>query len=165
MLRKPLLYLSHFFKRNRIEYYDRLQDVRTKGDWEGWLKFFLRGVGEVANEATDVARRIIALREQHMLKIRDTMGQRTATATRLLEQLFYHPVITVHLVEEITGLSYANANTLIVDFESLGLLKEISGRKRNRRYAYASYLSLLTDEGTAFQQTADFTDGSLAPSV
>jgi Fic family protein len=147
LLRKPLLYLSHFFKRNRVEYYDRLQEVRTKGDWEGWLKFFLRGVGEVANEATDVARKIITLREQHMLMIREKMGQRTGTATRLLEQLFYRPMINVHLVEEITGLSYANANTLITEFESLGLLKETTGQKRNRRYAYAPYLSLFTDDG------------------
>jgi Fic family protein len=147
LLQKPLLYLSHFFKRNRVEYYDRLQEVRTKGDWEGWLKFFLRGVGEVANEATDVARRIIALREQHMLMIREKMGQRTGTATRLLEQLFYRPMINVHLVEEITGLSYANANTLIADLESFGMLRETTGQKRNRRYAYAPYLSLLTDEG------------------
>ncbi len=148
MLQKPLLYLSHFFKRNRIEYYDRLQAVRMNGDWEAWVKFFLRGVEEVANDATSVASRIITLREQHNLLIREKMGQRTGTGIKLLEQLFYRPIVNVRIVEQMTDLSYANANTLIADFESLGLLKETTGQKRNRRYAYESYLSLIGEENT-----------------
>ena len=146
ILKKPLLYLSYYFKRNRIEYYDRLQAVRDRGDWEGWLKFFLRGVAEVAQEATDTSRKILMLREQHRELIREQTDRKAGTAIKLLERLYYQPVVTVESVKEITGQAYANANNLIHRLESLGILKEISGQKRNRKYAYQQYLAFLTAE-------------------
>src|SRR5207248_1342279 len=83
ILRKPLLYLSYFFKKNRSEYYDRLQAVRDAGQWEQWLKFFLKGVAEVAEEATTTARKIVQLRESHRKLVTDNLGRSTGRALGL----------------------------------------------------------------------------------
>lgn len=148
ILKKPLLYLSYYFKRNRVEYYDRLQAVRDRGDWEGWLKFFLRGVREVAHEANETARRILLLRERHRELVSDKAERKTGIAMRLLETLFYRPIVTIESVQEITGLTYPSASRLVSRFESLGILRETSGRKRNRMYSYSDYLAFFTDEQT-----------------
>src|SRR5580692_4764926 len=87
MLQKPVLYLSHYFKANQQEYYERLQRVRDRGDWEGWIKFFLQGVGTVAWQATETARKIVALRENHRQLILDRMGSSCASAIKLIEHL------------------------------------------------------------------------------
>lgn len=136
---------SHYFKKNRAEYYDRLQATRTPGVWEGWLKFFIRGVAHAADEAADTARKILHLREQHWELLRTGFGLRTAAGLALLERLYTSPVVDVNLVSGITGQSYANANTLIADFVRAGLLKEKTGHKRNRRFAYQPYLDLLEE--------------------
>src|SRR5947209_14154894 len=94
ILHKPLLYLSHFFKANRLEYYEYLQKIRDDGDWESWLKFFLRGVSEVAQEATTTARNIVQLREKHR-NIVTTHFSRLGGAHQLLEYLYERPIITV----------------------------------------------------------------------
>lgn|GEM_PF-4179254 len=82
---KTIVVLVAFLQAKPGRIHDRLQEVRTKGDWEGWLRFFLQGIGQVANEAIDVTRKIITLHEQHMLMITEKMGRHTGTATRLLE--------------------------------------------------------------------------------
>jgi Fic family protein len=148
VLKRPLLYLSYYFKKYRTEYYDRLQAVRDKGDWEGWLKFFLRGVHEVSQEATATARKIVNLREAHRKLITDQFGGGAANALTLLERLYFRPVVSIQHVSDETGLAYANASNLVSRFEENGLLKEITGRKRNRKFAYLPYLDLFTDEET-----------------
>lgn len=145
VLHKPLLYLSHFFKVNRQEYYARLQNIRDKGDWELWLKFFLRGVSEVAQEATSTARNIVQLRERHR-EIITTNISSAGNAYRLLEYLYDRPIITVKGAAKVTGLSYANANNLISDFVKNGLLHQMDTYKRNRRFVYSEYLSLFSDD-------------------
>jgi Fic family protein len=145
ILQRPLLYLSYYFKRNRTEYYDRLQRVRDQGDWEGWLVFFLRGVFEVAQEATETARRIVGMREQHRATIMDRLGRNAGNALRVHETLFHQPIITVQQVAELAQVTYSNANLLVGHLVEAGLLREITGRKRNRRFAYQSYLNLFTD--------------------
>lgn len=142
ILKRPLLYLSYYFKRNRIEYYDRLMMTRTAGDWEGWLKFFLKGVHEVARQATDTASKIIALRENHRL-IRFPSA---LSALNLLDRLYDAPIVTVKTVGEMLGISKVSANTLIGNFERAGLLHQISPGRRNRVFAYAQYLDLFLDE-------------------
>jgi len=141
VLRQPLLYLSHYLKRHRAEYYDRLMAIRSEGEWEGWLKFFLRGVQEVSRQATDTSRAIIELRELHRQILSGN-----ALGIRLLEYLFEQPIVTVRMVEKRLECSFATANKLVGNLERLGLLKEVSPRKfRNRSYRYNPYLSLFED--------------------
>jgi Fic family protein len=141
VLRQPLLYLSHYLKRHRAEYYDRLMAIRSKGEWEGWLKFFLRGVQEVSRQATDTSRSIIDLRELHRQNLSGN-----ALGIRLLEFLFEQPIVTVRMVEKRLECSFATANKLVGKLEHLELLKEVTPRKfRNRSYRYNPYLSLFED--------------------
>ena len=146
ILSKPVLYLSHFFKKRRAEYYERLQSVRDDGDWEGWLGFFLEGVAEVSQEATETARRILVLREEHRSQILRELGRAAGTAQQVLEYLFKRPVVAVKDVRAHTGTSFAAANQLVARLESLGIVKEITGNKRNRRFSYAPYIELFADE-------------------
>jgi Fic family protein len=145
VLQRPLLYLSHYLKRHRAEYYDRLQAVRDRGAWEPWLKFFLRGVGEVASEATRTARRLTELREHHRATVATELGRRASNGLRLLESLYWGPYLTVSDAARATGLSYQKANSLVTAFEQLGMLVEVTGQRRNRRYRYEPYLALFED--------------------
>lgn len=145
ILRKPLLYLSYFFKVHRSEYYRFLQKVRDEGDWETWLKFFLRGVYEVAQEATTTASNIVQLRERHR-NIVATQFPRLSGTYQLLEYLYQRPVITVNGTAKVTGLSYANANRLVMKFQEYGLLRQMDTYQRNRRFIYADYLAMFADE-------------------
>ncbi len=145
VLHKPLLYLSHFFKVNRWEYYERLQKVHDNGDWESWLKFFLRGVFEVAQEATTTARNIVQLRERHREVITTNIPS-SGNAYRLLEYLYNRPIITVRGAVKVTGLSYANANNLIADFVKIGILRQMDTYRRNRRFVYSDYLAMFVDD-------------------
>lgn len=145
ILKRPLLYLSYFFKRYRSEYYDRLQAIRDKGDWEGWLKFFLKGVYEVAQEATNTARQIVNSREGHRFLINHQLGRRSGKALVLLENLYFRPIISVDYVMEATKLTFSNANALVKQFCNFGLLREITGQRRNRLFSYAPYLAIFKD--------------------
>lgn len=145
ILARPLLYLSYFFKQNRSEYYDRLQATRDRGDWEGWLKFFLRGVYRVAQKATSTARQIVTLREEHREMITREMGRSAGKALSLLETLYHGPVISVNDAAKATGLAYSSANTLVNRFTSLGLLKNLLERRRDRVFLYESYVALFSE--------------------
>jgi Fic family protein len=145
ILQRPLLYISYYFKMHRTEYYDRLQAVRDTGNWEDWLKFFLRGVYEVAQEAAATARKIVKLKEEHRQLLLGEMGRKSGSAIALLESLYFKPIFTVEHVAEITNLSYPNANALIKKLVGIGLLREITGQKRNRVFSYAPYLDVFGD--------------------
>ena len=140
VLRRPLLYLSHYLKRNKAEYYDRLTAIRQAGDWEGWLNYFLRGVSEASLEATDTARKILDLRERHRERLQEVTS--TANALLLLDQLYQQPITTVSLVTRWLEVSFATANKLVAQFVAAGLLDEMTGFGRNRRFAYRPYLDL-----------------------
>ncbi|HEY4217115.1 MAG TPA: Fic family protein [Gemmatimonadaceae bacterium] len=145
-LHKPVLYLSHYFKQHRQEYYDRLQSVRERGDWEGWLAFFLAGVEQVSNEATETTRRVLELRERHRREITAELGRAAANGLRVHEMLFHRPIVTVAAVEELTGASFAAANQLVRRMSEIGVLREITGYSRNRRFRYEEYVRLFTGE-------------------
>lgn len=145
ILKRPLLYISHYFKKYRAEYYDRLQAIRDSGNWEGWLKFFLRGVYEVAQEASATARKIVNMKEEHRQLVLDEMGRRSGKAIALLESLYFKPIFTVEHVQAITELSYPNANSLVKELCNIGLLEEITGQKRNRAFCYAPFLDVFRD--------------------
>lgn len=148
VLQKPVLYLSYYFKRHRQEYYDLLQAVRDKGEWEPWLAFFLRGVAEVSRQATETARRILALRETHREVITAELGRAAGNGHRVLEHLYQLPIITVIAVQKLTNTSYPAANNLIKNFVKAGLLVEMTGNKRNRRFIYHEYLNLFSESET-----------------
>ncbi len=147
VLKLPLLYISEYFKQRRAEYYDRLQAVRDQGDWEGWTRYYLRGVAQVAEEAAATAGKIIKLRELHRQLISARPTRTSGSAATLLESLFYRPVVTIRTVERITGLTFGNASQLVRRFEELGILAETTGKSRKRRYKYVDYLALFTSEG------------------
>ncbi len=142
ILQKPVLYLSHFMKRNRQEYYERLQRIRDEGDWEGWLEFFLQGVAEVSGEATETARKILALRENHRTAIADNLGRAAGNGHRVLEMLYRTPIINVKSVSDITKTSFAAANELVKKLVGIGVLEEMTGQRRNRSFRYAGYIEL-----------------------
>lgn len=146
VLKRPLLYISHYFKKNRLEYYDRLQLVRDAGDFEGWLKFFLRGVADVSNEATEVSRNIVQLREQHRQLISEKLGRAAHNGLNVLEHLYQTPIIQVRNAADWTGTTYANANNLVSKLEEIGLLREISGKARNRVFSYDPYVNIFRDD-------------------
>jgi len=147
VLHKPVLYLSHYFKRHRQEYYDRLQAVRDAGDWEGWLGFFLRGVVDVSAQATETARRILALREMRREQITQSFGRAAGNGLKVLEQLFRIPIISVKKVQTITKTEFPAANQLVQRLVQLGVLKEITGQARNRQFRFEEYVQLFA-EGT-----------------
>lgn len=149
VLHKPVLYLSHYFKRHRQDYYEHLQAVRDRGEWESWLAFFLRGVVEVADEATETARRILQLREQHRAAITEHLGRAAGSGHRVLETLFDRPIVTVADVQGITGTTYAAANQLVGRVVQIGILQEMTGYARNRRFRYAPYIALFNDTPAA----------------
>ena len=113
VLHKPVLYLSHYFKRHRQAYYEHLQAVRTRGAWEAWLTFFLRGVVEVAAEAAETARRVLQLREQHRRAITDQLGRAAGNGHKVLESLFDRPIVAISDVKKTTGTTYVAANSLV----------------------------------------------------
>lgn len=142
LLRLPLLYLSYYFKQHRTEYYDRLQAVRDTGDWEAWLRFFLRGVRAVAEESTEKTRQILQLREQHREVLTRDFGRKAGTALTVLEHLYRQPYVSVGRVRELTGQTYASANSLVADLVEAGLLSPINTRQRDRVFEYRPYMDI-----------------------
>jgi Fic family protein len=145
VLLKPVLYLSHYFKRHRQLYYERLQAVRDEGAWEAWLAFFLEGVKEVSEQATETARQILSLREEHRRVIANTLGRTAGNGHRVLDHLYEHPTVSVADIQDLTGTTYQAANDLVARLEDEGILNEITGQTRNRRFRYQSYIDLFSD--------------------
>jgi Fic family protein len=151
VMRKPLLYLSYYFKLHRTEYYDRLMAVRLQGDWEAWLRFFLRGVAQTGKEASATAEQIFELRESHRAAIAERgLGD---NALRLLSALFQRPLVNVNLAAAILGTTYPTASRLVSGFEEIGILKEVTGRKRSRLYRYEPYVILFEDPSVPHSPT------------
>lgn len=146
ILLKPVLYLSVFLKKHRTEYYERLQAIRDTGDWEGWLAFFLRGAAEVSNEAVESVRRIFTLREEHRKIVAEHFGRSAGNGLQVLERLYRFPILSVTDVQEMIGTSYTAANQLVVRLVDAGILEEVTGYQRNRRFRYAPYIHIFSDE-------------------
>ena len=145
VLLKPVLYLSYFFKQHRQQYYEELQSVRDNGTWEQWLTFFLRGIVEVSGQATDTARRILALREEHRRVITDNFGRAAGNGHRVLEYIYRHPIVSVGDVQGLTETTYPAANGLVARLVKHDILHEFTGQSRNRRFMYKSYIDLFHD--------------------
>lgn len=145
VLTKPVLYVSLTLKKRRQEYYERLQAVRDRGEWEEWLVFFLECVADAALDAARLAKNILSLRESHRDAIVNDLGARAGKAIKLLERLYRDPYIEVNEAAAILGVSYANANTIIFALERMGILREATGQQRNRIFVYEDYIALFRD--------------------
>lgn len=142
ILTKPLLYLSAYFEKNKSLYYDNLTFVRTKNDMAQWLKYFLTGIAETAEQACIRLSKILDMKAELENKLNGTFGRKSHNAIKLLTYLFKNPVVYVNQVREITGLTYKASNDLVSDFIDAGILKELTGQSRNRIFIFHEYLGL-----------------------
>ncbi|MBK6783799.1 MAG: Fic family protein [Saprospiraceae bacterium] len=136
ILNKPLLYLSAFFEKNKSLYYDNLTFVRTKNDMRQWIKYFLVGVAETAEKATQTLSEVLVLKSKLEHLITTDFGKRSNKAAILLQHLFKKPVIHVNQVKDITKSSYKTANDLVTEFVNVGILIEMTGQSRNRVFCF-----------------------------
>jgi Fic family protein len=146
VLHSPLLYLSLYLKTHRPDYYRLLQEVREQGAWEAWLEFFLDGVAETANQAFDAAARIVDLFKQDRDRIA-AESERAGSALRVLDHFQQNPFLTANLLVGRTGLTAPTVNAALADLERLGIVEEVTGRRRGRVFGYRRYLAILS-EGT-----------------
>lgn len=140
-LRQPLLYLSDFIEAHRQDYYDLLQRVRTHGDWNAWLRFFLAGVAEIAGDSSLRASRLLALREQYRSQFADKVN-----VVALLDQLFVNPYITAATVAATLKTSAPTATRALATLEKAGILREISGRKWGRTWLAGTILDVIQEK-------------------
>lgn len=146
VISEPLLYLSVFFKKHRQTYYQRLNQVRLTGDWEAWLLFFVDAVAETATQAVATARQLNALRATDKTRLND-LGRLSASASQIIDALFQQPIASINKLIELTGLTAATIGKALEALEQqLGIVKEITGQKRNRVFAYVAYIEILNQE-------------------
>jgi Fic family protein len=145
LLKKPILYLSDFFEKNRTLYYDNLMKVREKQDINQWFKFFLVGVIETAKNSISTFDQILKLQKDIETRIQG-LGSRSVSANTVVKQLYQHPVIQARKVQEITGLSMPTAYKIIEGLEELKVLKEVTGAKRGRLYFFKEYIDLFSTD-------------------
>jgi Fic family protein len=145
-LGQPVLYLSLYLKRHRQRYYELLQSVREQGDWESWLDFFLEGVAETSEQGHATAQRLVDLIAADESKV-GTLGRRAGSALRVLTDLKRLPILTVPTAAKRIGLSQPTLQKALDHLQELGIVRELTGRRRDRAYEYSRYLAIL-DEGT-----------------
>lgn len=141
VLTKPTLYLSAYFEKNRASYYDSLTIVRQSSNLEQWIKFFLNGVSETANDSIETFKKIVEIRQKYEDSIM-TLGARTKKAQKMLLFMFSQPIVNNRIIEKELGLSFSSANRIIKSLVELGILHEITGYSRNRLFVLKDYLDL-----------------------
>lgn len=144
LLDEPFLYLSLFFKSRREDYYERLDAVRTHGDWEGWLRFFFEGVEAASGQAVDTAQRLLKLFNGDRERLRAT-GRIAGTALQLHEKFTQHPLWTIPKLRQNLGLSKPTVMRGLETLQGLGMVREITGKKRYLIFAYQPYLDILSE--------------------
>ncbi len=145
-LSEPILYLSLFFKQNRATYYDLLQQVRTEGNWEDWLRFFLTGVLETSEQAVQTAKAILRLFEADRRKI-ETLKRPAASAMRVHQYLQTKPLTSIQSAATALGLTLPTVTTALANLTTLGIVEELTGKQRNRMFYYSAYVKIL-EQGT-----------------
>ena len=140
LLKRPILYLSDYFERNRNQYYNSLMQVRERNDMEQWLKFFLMGVIEISEQSIATLSEVMQLQRDVDEKIQ-TLKSKTYNAKVVVNHLYQHPMVDATKVVSFTGLSNPSAYKLIADLERLGILNETTGGKRGKNYVFQSYLN------------------------
>lgn len=146
ILSQPLLYLSLYFKKHRSEYYRLLDLVRTTGNWEAWIDFFLEGVEHTASNAVNTAKRLVSLFEQDSNKIQ-LLGRTASTVLRVYRIFCERPLATLNQLSERTGISFPATAKAVEKLHEMGIVHEITGQRRNRIFSYQQYLAILS-EGT-----------------
>jgi Fic family protein len=144
IIKQPVLYLSDFFEKNRMMYYDKLTLVRTKNDLLNWVKFFLSGVIETCESSIQTLKDIIALKKDCEEKRIYTLGKKVNLAKSLLDFLFQQPVVDAEIIAKQLNISRVTAYKLIEDFTKLAMLREMTGAKRNRMYMFEEYFTLFS---------------------
>jgi len=145
ILKRPTLYISGFFEKNRAAYYDALAAVKESGDIEQWIRFFLSGIAETAKKGRDTFTKIIALRTEYEGIIERMDTRRRKHAKALLDKLYSNPIVTPKEITNLIPVSFQTASVLAKDLETRGILKEKTGYKRNRIYVLQKYMDLFTD--------------------
>jgi Fic family protein len=145
LLTKPALYLSDYFERHRLLYYDNLNNVRVKNDLAQWIKFFLVGIIETSDKSITTFKNILSLKEKIEDKKLPELGKKLTSAKKLMKYLYKKPVINVQEIQDELKVSLPTANSLISDFERIGILIEKTGWKRNREFEFTEYLNLFKD--------------------
>ena len=146
VLSTPSLYISYFLKKNRIEYYDRMNEVRLKGNYEQWIKFFLEAIYESANDAVETIDKLTSLHDNYCLKIKG-LGRRAKNAMRVFEYLESNPIIEIQKTAKELDIAFNTMSSIVKDLISIGVLEQTSTQSRNRTFAYKEYLEILK-EGT-----------------
>lgn len=146
VLSRPLLHVSQYLERHRLEYYDRLAGIQQRGEWEEWVAFFLRAALSSAEEATRTMVGIIHLREEHTRLVQASRA--SINGLRLLDYLCQQPVVDVNRVSDHLDVTFQTASNLLRDLERLGLVDEMTGQRRMRKYRYAPYLALFAEPGS-----------------
>lgn len=149
VLRQPLLYLSLYLKQHRASYYELLDGVRAKGDWEAWVDFFLEGVEQTAQGAVETARRLVDLFQADTQRVQDAGGRNTANVLRVLEALRHRPLCSLRQIAAGTGITFPTASKAMLALVEIGIARELTGRRRNRVFVYESYLAILNEGGQA----------------
>lgn len=144
ILPQPLLYLSAYFEKNRDSYVDLLLGVSRSGAWEKWVRFFLKGVADQARDALRRSRQLLSLRQEY--RVRMQMARASALVLRLVDDLFSHPAITASGARRRLGVTHRSAQLNIEKLEKAGILKEYTGRRRNRVYVATGILSIIAEE-------------------
>ena len=144
VLREPTLYLSLYFKRTRADYYENLNRVRTHGDWEGWLGYFLDGVAETAQQAVDTAQRLLALLARDRERVA-RLGRRAGNAAQVFEQFAQRIIVSVPQMLPRLPVSAPTVRAAVASLQELGLVNELTGQRRNRVFAYTEYLDILSE--------------------
>jgi len=143
ILGMPTLYISDYFERHRASYYDALERVRTSGDYTQWVRFFLSGVAETAHDASQTLQQIVYLRENYLSRIQNNIGiRRQHNARKLLTMLFAQPIVTVAQIQEMLDCSTQTANQLAKEFQDIGLFRELTGYRKNRKFVLGEYFDL-----------------------
>lgn len=143
ILKEPLLYLSLYLKANRQAYYDHLQSVRETGDWESWIVFFLTGVIDTANQATETAQSIIEMFNKDRSKIEES-GKSTAAVLKIHIYFQHHPIANTTRIRTACGVSLPTVLRSLNVLETLGIVTETTGKERNKMFAYTEYLDVLS---------------------
>ncbi|MFD1757320.1 Fic family protein [Rufibacter sediminis] len=144
ILSKPLLYLSSYFEENKSLYYDNLTFVRTKNDMTQWLKYFLVGIEQTATKAVSTLQQILELKDRLEQQITADFGRKSGSAIVVLQHLFHNPVLHVGDIVEACQIGKKAANSVVADFERIGILKEMTGQSRNRVFVFEQYLDLFS---------------------
>ena len=143
VLREPMLYLSLYFKTHRQYYYELLSNVRLTGDWEAWLDFFAEAIIVTAGQAVETAQQLLDLSNRDRDKI-NGLGRAAASTLQIHRALMEHPIATSSSLAEKTGITPATVNKSLGHLEQLGIVKELTARKRNRLFSYASYIKIMS---------------------